>query len=120
MKHEITTTRMTTTKVVFDLSEEPVFEGWAGYTHKGKRVKLGRMGFIVEQVDDGKPTVGRLHITGTVVKKDGTLSGLRAETDIWGSWVNETDGGRFYKREAEAYGHLIERARAVAKEVLAR
>lgn len=121
MKHEITTTVKTTQKVVFDLSEEPVMQDWPGISHRGKPVKLEVMSFIVEQTNDDEPTVGRLKIGGWLVKKDGTVSGITwAEEELWGSWW-EAEGNfdRFYRREAEAFAHLIEPAREAAKEVLA-
>lgn len=119
MDHEITTTTRTTTKVVFDLSDEPVMEDWQGISHRGKTVKLEVMSFDVVQVDDEEPRVGRLKIGGWLVKKDGTVSATTwVEAEIWGNWVKDVDGGRFHRRETECFGHLIERARAVALEVL--
>lgn len=120
MKNEITTTVKTTQKVVFDLREEPVIEKWPGVTNRGKPVQLDTMHFIIEQFDDEEPKVGRLHVWGWLVKKDGTVSRTTApETQLWGDWVNPDSTSLYYEREAEVFAHLIEAARKVARVVLA-
>lgn len=122
MDHEITTTKKVIQRVVFDLRDEPVMQDWPGISHRGKPVRLEGMSFIVETINDEEPTVGRLKIGGWLVKKNGTVSDTtRAEEELWGSWW-EAGGNfdRFYSREAEKFAHLIEQAREVAKEVLAR
>lgn len=118
-KTGITTTTTVTHRVNFDLRDEPVIESWAGFTHTGKRVKPERMVFVVETVVGGEPIVGRLHITGIVVRKDGTLGQQLADIDIWGVWT-DPDWVDRYPESARAHGHLVERALEVARKVVAR
>lgn len=118
-KNGITTTTIVTHRVRFDLSDEPVIESWAGFTHTGKRVKPEQMVFVIETVVGGEPIVGRLHIVGIVLRKDGTLGQQRADVDIWGVWM-DPDWADRYPESARAYGHLVERAREVAQKVVGR